>query len=484
MLKTICQAKDPKRILIANRGEIAIRIAKAIRELGHIAIGVWTEYGPDELHLEFCHEWVKLEGSNNKETYLNQEQWMSIIKEHQVDMVHPGYGLLSENHEFAFKVRDVGVTFIGPSPEVIKILGDKAASKQIAKEANVPTIPGSPSEVKTLDEATHFAKEIGFPILLKATAGGGGRGIRICNNVEDVETYYELTKREALKAFGYDGLLVEKYITGPKHIEVQVLGDHKGNVFHFFERECSVQRKHQKIVEEAPSPFIGKDEKLRQAMCETAVNLAKSVHYQSAGTVEFIMDDQKNFYFLEMNTRIQVEHPITEEITGFDLLKGMIQVALAEDLPIKSQKDIQKIGHAIECRICVEDPVTMRPTLGHVTALETQFPQGARFDHCLYPSMEVSPDFDSMVGKLITKGFTREDALHKMEMALQGLFIEGIRVNKELHLEIINHPKFLDGSYTTKFMDEEKVNEKISTDFHLISACTRISLLETEKMGL
>lgn len=450
-----------KRILVCNRGEIAIRVAKAIRELGHIAIGFWTDNETSPAHLEFCDEWLHLRGNNNTETYLNIDQIAHIIKEHNIDAVHPGYGFLSENTLFSKKLEEMKVTFIGPHADAIHKMGDKAISKQMAKDAGVPVVPGSTGEVETIDEAKHIAKAIGYPVLLKAVAGGGGKGMRTCANDAELEKNFEAVRREALSSFGNPGLLVEKFIVNPHHIEVQIIADNKGNIYHCFERECSVQRRHQKIIEEAPSPFVGNDEALRKNICETAVKLAKAVNYNSAGTVEFIMGEDKSFYFLEMNTRIQVEHPITEEITGVDLVANMIKGALGEDLDFKDQKDIKINGHAIECRICVEDPVTMLPAPGLINGFETTFPQGIRFDHCIYNGLEVKPDFDPMIAKLIAYGHNRQVVIRKLKSALKGLYIEGIKTNTSLHKVILEEENFISGHYTTNYIGEISPQDKV-----------------------
>ncbi len=474
--------KQPKRILIANRGEIASRIAKSVRELGHTAVGVWTDNEINAPHLEACNEWVNLPGDNNAETYLNIPKIMQLIEEQQIDAVHPGYGFLSENAEFADAVKKKGIIFIGPDAEVIRQMGDKATSKQIAAKANVPTIPGSKSQVDSVEEALKIAGEITYPILLKAVAGGGGRGMRICHNEQDVKDQFDVVRRESLAAFGNDGLLVEKYITNPHHIEVQILGDKKGNVFHFFERECSIQRRHQKIVEEAPSPFIGENEELRLDICNTAVRLAKHVGYDSAGTVEFVMGEDKSYYFLEMNTRIQVEHCITEEITGIDLIACMIQSAFDEELNIPSQEWIKYSGHAIECRICAEDPITMLPAPGMVTGFETNFPQGIRFDNCIYPGLNVTADFDPMVGKLVAKGIIRDVAIRKMRAALKGMLLEGLKTNIPLHEVILQNDKFLAGEYSTDFIAKEEPQKDISTELDVLSIIKKLGGIEARSI--
>lgn len=450
-----------KRVLIINRGEIAIRVAKALNELGLVSVGVWTDNETEPPHLEFCQEWVHLAGSNNKDTYLNIPSIMKLIDDYKIDAVHPGYGFLSENGEFSKALAAKGIIFIGPNPTAVYKMGDKAISKTVAKEAGVPVVPGSTGEVPTAEEAIKIANEIGYPVLLKAVAGGGGKGMRPCANEKEVRDNFPAVQREALSSFGNAGLLVEKYVLNPHHIEVQILGDKKGNVYHVFERECSVQRRHQKIIEEAPSPFIGTDEKVRRDICETAVKLGRAVGYDSAGTVEFIMGEDKKFYFLEMNTRIQVEHPITEEITGVDLVANMIKAAFSEPLDFNSQDDIKIQGHAIECRICAEDPVSMLPAPGKIVGFETTFPQGIRFDHCIFPKFVITPDFDPMIGKLIAKGLTRDVAIRKVRAALDGLVIEGIKTNIALHKIILDETVFKKGNYSTHYIGSVKPQEQV-----------------------
>lgn len=475
---------ERKRILICNRGEIAIRIAKACRELGHTAVGIWTDNEPNAKHLEFCDEWVHLKGKTNTETYLNIDALISLCKEHKIDAVHPGYGFLSERTEFAEALHKNKIVFIGPNPEAVKLMGDKATSKVLAKKVGVPVIPGSAEAVPTVDGAIKIAQEIGYPVLLKAVAGGGGRGQRICNTDKEINDNFEAVQRESQSAFGNGDLLVEKLVLNPHHIEVQILGDKKGNVYHFFERECSVQRRNQKIIEEAPSPFIGEDEKLRQEICMTAVKLAKAVNYDSAGTVEFIMGADRKFYFLEMNTRIQVEHPITEEITGVDLIICMIQAAFGEDIGIPNQEWIKRSGHAIECRICAEDPITMLPAPGLVTGFDTNFPQGIRFDHCIYKNLDVTPDFDPMVGKLISKGIMRDIAIRKMRAALRGLYVEGLKTNIPLHKVIMEDPAFIEGQYTTNYIKEHKPQERVDTTRKYSRFYKMLAGIEAKRMGM
>lgn len=472
-----------KRVLIINRGEIAIRVAKALNELGLVSVGVWTDNETEPPHLEYCQEWVHLPGNNNKETYLDIPKIMKLIDEHKIDGVHPGYGFLSENREFSEALAKKGVTFIGPNPIAVYKMGAKDISKQIAKEAGVPVVPGSTGEVETVEEAIKIGNEIGYPVLLKAVAGGGGKGMRPCYNEKDVKDNFPAVQREALSSFGYAGLLVEKYILNPHHIEVQILADKKGNVYHLFERECSIQRRHQKIIEEAPSPFIGTDEAVRKSVCDTAVLCAKAVGYDSAGTVEFIMGEDKKFYFLEMNTRIQVEHPITEEITGVDLVANMIKAAFNEPLDFRSQEDVHIQGHAIELRICAEDPITMLPAPGKIVGFETTFPQGIRFDHCIYPKFTITPDFDPMIGKLIARGYNREVALRKVTNALDGLVIEGIKTNIALHKVILREENFKKGKYSTNYIGTVKPQEKVAIKENIEAFMVKIAAIEMNQAG-
>ncbi len=471
-----------KRILICNRGEIAIRVARAVKELGHIAVGFWTDNELEPPHLEYCDVWLHLEGNNNTETYLNMDQILKLIKENDIDAVHPGYGFLSENTNFAKKLEDAGVIFIGPNSFAIEKMGDKAISKQMAQEAGVPVVPGSTGEIADAKEALKIANDIGFPVLLKAVAGGGGKGMRICNSADELDKNFEAVRREAASSFGNPGVLVEKFIVNPHHIEVQIIADKKGNIFHCYERECSVQRRHQKIIEEAPSPFIGEDTALREEICETAIKLAQAVNYDSAGTVEFIMGEDKSFYFLEMNTRIQVEHPITEEITGIDLVANMIKAALGEELDFNSQSEISINGHAIECRICAEDPVTMLPAPGKIAGFDFTSLQGMRFDHCIYPGFEVKPDFDPMIGKLILKGSKREVAIRKVRESLKHLYIDGIKTNTPLHRVIFEEENFVAGKYTTNYISEIKPQENVLSLLEESELFTKAIALEIEGM--
>ena len=477
------ETTERRRILIANRGEIAIRIAKSCRELGHRSIGLYTDNEINAPHLQYCDEWIPLSGVSNKETYLNGKKLVALAVDHHIDGVHPGYGFLSENAEFVEALNREGIVFIGPHKRAIEIMGDKAVSKQLAQKIGIPTIPGTAGAVASVEEALGVAKEIGYPVLLKAVAGGGGRGMRPCRDQEDIRRQFEAVGREALSSFGNGDLLVEKLIPNPRHIEVQVLADKKGNVYHLFERECSIQRRHQKIIEEAPSPFIGEDESLRERLCQTAVKVAMAVEYDSAGTVEFIMGEDKKFYFLEMNTRVQVEHPITEEITGIDIIVCMIQAAFGEELGVPNQKWFKRTGHAIECRICAEDPITMLPSPGRVTGFETNFPQGIRFDHSLYRGLRVTDNFDSMVGKLVAKGIIRSVAIRKIRSALKGLYIEGLKTNIPLLKAILQDRDFIEGVYTTNYIAENKPQKKINTAMDYDKLYVKLAGIETRQLA-
>jgi acetyl/propionyl-CoA carboxylase alpha subunit len=452
-----------KRVLIVNRGEIAIRIAKALRELECTSIGLWTDSEPEAAHLAHCDEWVHLKGQSHQETFLNIQQIIRICRDHQIDGVHPGYGFLAENAEFVDQLNEAGLVFIGPHKQAIVEMGDKAESKKIALAAGVPVVPGSEGEIETAKEAIEIAEQIKYPVLLKAVAGGGGKGMRKCYSAEEVQGAFDAVRREAASSFGNDGVLIEKFIENPHHIEVQILADKKGNTFHLFERECSIQRRHQKIIEEAPSPFIGVDEALRADICETAIKLARHVNYDSAGTVEFIMGADREFYFLEMNTRVQVEHPITEEITGVDIVANMVKAAFGEPLDIQEQNQIRIQGHAIECRICSEDPVTMLPAPGKVVAFDHIELNGIRFDHCLYNGCEIRPDFDPMVGKLVAKGFNRPIAIEKLKAFLRQFHLQGVKNNIDLHYALLEDEVFLSGDYTTHYL--ETINKEGYIDF-------------------
>lgn len=441
-----------KKILIANRGEIAIRITRACRELGILSVAVFSDADRDSLHVFLADEAYHIGPSPSKESYLNFRKILEVAKQAKVDAIHPGYGFLSENSVFARACKEAGITFIGPTPENMESMGDKLSAKALMKKAGVPLVPGSDGGVETIEEAIAVTKKIGLPIMIKATAGGGGKGMRVVRHENELESAFRACRSEGQNYFANPTVYIEKFINDPKHIEIQVFGDTHGNVVHLFERECSVQRRHQKIIEESPSPSVPNE--VRMKLGETAVRAAKSISYLGAGTIEFIFDNQtKEFFFMEMNTRLQVEHPITEIVTGVDLVKEQIWVAKGKPLSFK-QSDIKQTGHAIEARICAEDPVTYKPSPGVIRAC--RHPQGPflRIDSYAYPGYEVPIYYDPMIAKVITWGETREEAIDRMGRALSEFVLTGIKSNIALHKTVLKHPKFLDGSYTTQFIEK------------------------------
>ena len=441
-----------KRVLIANRGEIAIRITRACRELGIHSVAVFSDADRESLHVNLADEAYNIGPAPSKESYLNIERIIEVCKSAKIDAVHPGYGFLSENTNFARALSKNGITFIGPTPENIEAMGDKLSAKALMKKANVPIVPGSDGAVETVEAATAVIKQIGLPVIIKASAGGGGKGMRVVRVESEIESAFRACRSEGMNYFSDSTVYIEKFINDPKHIEIQVFGDTHGNVVHLFERECSVQRRHQKIIEESPSPSVPND--VRNKMGDTAVRAAKSINYIGAGTIEFIFDNQtKEFFFMEMNTRLQVEHPITELVTGVDLVKEQIWVAKGKKLSFK-QEDIKQTCHAIEARICAEDPVTYKPSPGKIRAC--RHPQGPflRIDSYAYPGYEVPIYYDPMIAKVITWGDSREEAIDRMQRALTEFVLTGIKTNIVLHKTILKHPKFLDGSYTTQFIEK------------------------------
>ncbi len=441
------------KLLIANRGEIAVRIIRAARELGIIPVVVYSEADKDSLPVKIADQSICIGPPPATESYLYYQNILSAAITVSADAIHPGYGFLAENPAFAEACRALNIKFVGPNPLAIRKLGDKATAKKIVKEAGVPVVPGSDGVIKTYEEAIEIAKDIGFPIIIKASAGGGGRGMRIVYREEDLENAFNFAATEAQQAFGDSSVYIEKYIANPKHIEIQILADKHGNVVHLFERDCSVQRRHQKLIEEAPSFVL--DEETRQKMGEAAVKAAKAANYDSAGTVEFLYNlETKEFYFIEMNTRIQVEHPITEEITGIDLIKQQIKIAEGEPLEIK-QEDIKKYGHCIECRINAEDPSNnFTPTPGKITQFIVPGGPGVRIDSGVYPGYTIPPYYDSMVAKLIVWGKNRKEAISRMKRALREFIVEGIKTTIPFHQEVFRNSTFLSGQYTTHFVDK------------------------------
>lgn len=446
------EAPPFKKILIANRGEIAIRITRACRELGIASVAVFSDADRDSLHVFLADEAYHIGPSPSKESYLNYQKIIEVAKQAGVDAVHPGYGFLSENTHFAAACKEAGITFIGPTPENINAMGDKLSAKALMKKAGVPTVPGSDGGVENVEEAKAIAEKIGLPIIIKASAGGGGKGMRIVREFDELESAFRACRSEGQNYFADPTVYIEKFINDPKHIEIQIFGDTHGNVVHLFERECSVQRRHQKIIEESPSPSVPPEVRLK--MGEASVNAGKMIKYVGAGTIEFIFDNKtKEFYFMEMNTRLQVEHPITEIVTGYDLVKEQIFVAAGKPLSFE-QKDIVQKGHAIEARICAEDPVTYKPHPGLIRAC--RHPQGPflRVDSYAYPGYEVPIYYDPMIAKVITWGENRDEAIDRMQRALTEFVLTGIKTNIVLHKTILNHPKFREGSYTTQFIEK------------------------------
>jgi acetyl-CoA carboxylase, biotin carboxylase subunit len=439
-----------KKILIANRGEIALRIIRTCREMGIKTVAVYSKADADSLHVRFADEAVCIGPNPSSESYLRIPNIIAAAEITNADAIHPGYGFLSENSKFSKICQENNIKFIGALPEQIDGMGDKASAKQTMLDAGVPCIPGSKGLLKDLADAKKTANEIVFPIIMKATAGGGGKGMRICRNEAEVETAWSSARQEAKAAFGNDGMYMEKYIEEPRHIEIQIAGDQFGKACHLSERDCSVQRRHQKLVEETPSPFMTKE--LRKKMGEAAIKAAKAVKYEGVGTVEFLVDKHKNFYFMEMNTRIQVEHTITEEVINYDLIKEQIKIAAG--MPI-SGKNYEPVGHAIQCRINAEDPLNdFRPSPGKITEYHSPGGHGIRIDTHVYAGYTIPPYYDSMIAKLITVAQTREEAITKMERALGEYIIEGVKTTIPFHQLLMKQPKFRDGKITTKFLEE------------------------------
>ena len=444
--------KKIKKILIANRGEIALRIIRTCREMGIQTVAVYSDADADSLHVRFADEAVCIGPGQSKESYLNIPRIIAAAEITNADAVHPGYGFLAENAEFSDICKESKLIFIGPDAAMINAMGNKSFAKETMRAAGVPVVPGSGGVVETVEEAKKLAEEIGVPIMIKASAGGGGKGMRIVKSLDEVEKAFQTASSEAEIAFGNGDVYIEKFVENPRHVEIQVLGDKFGNIIHLGERDCSVQRRHQKLIEESPSPIV--DEDLRQRMGEAAILGAKSVNYLGAGTVEFLVDKNKDFYFMEMNTRIQVEHPVTEEITGFDLIQAQIKVADGEEIKLKK---VKFKGHSIECRINAEDPDNgFRPSPGIVTAFHVPGGHGVRVDTHCYSGYRIPPFYDSMIGKLIVVGKDRDEAVRKMSRALDEFIIEGVKTTIPFHQKIMSNKKFLSNNYDTSFI--EKMN--------------------------
>ena len=439
------------KILVANRGEIAVRIIRACKEMNIKTVAVYSEIDKDSLHTRLADEAICIGPAPSNKSYLSFKNIIEAANITGSDSIHPGFGFLSENSQFARICKESNIKFIGPSYKVIELMGNKSNAKELMKKAGVPTVPGSEGSIKGIKDAFEVAKKIGYPVMLKAAAGGGGKGIRIVNNERELESNYNIVKQEAKISFNDDEIYMEKFIENPRHVEIQILADEHGNVIHLGERDCTVQRRHQKVVEETPSTAI--DEKLRNKMGEAAIKAAKAAGYTSCGTVEFLVDKHKNFYFMEMNTRIQVEHPITEERTRIDIVKNQIKIAAGEELKIK-QKEIEFKGHAIECRINAENPSkNFRPCPGTITGLNLPGGKGIRIDSAIYEGYTIPPTYDSMIAKIIAYGANRNEAISKMKRALEETVIEGIDTNIDFLLEIIKNKNFIRGDYDTSFIE-------------------------------
>jgi len=439
-----------KKILIANRGEIALRIISACRELEIKTVAIYSESDRDALHVRYADEDVCVGPYPSAASYLNISAIVSAAEITEADAIHPGYGFLSENAYFAEILQDCHISFIGPSPDAMRRMGDKSLARRTVAAAGVPTVPGSPGSVESVDEALAFARKAGYPVILKASAGGGGRGMRVARDERELSGAYDTARAEAEKAFANSDVYLEKYLEAPRHIEFQIFGDTHGNVQHLGERECSIQRRHQKLIEEAPSAALTPE--LRRQMGSAAVAAAKAVNYTNAGTIEFLLDSQDRFYFMEMNTRLQVEHPVTEEVTGIDMVKEQIAVAAGEPLSFAGRELVPR-GHAIEFRVNAEDPVTFAPSPGRLTAFHPPGGLGVRVDTAAYHGYVIPPHYDSLIAKLIVRGRDRNEAMSRARRALDLFVIEGIKTTIPMHRRILDDPDFRDGRLSTRFME-------------------------------
>lgn len=441
------------KILIANRGEIAVRIIRACKEMNIKTVAVYSEIDKDALHTRLADEAICIGPAQANKSYLNIKNIIQAAYITKADSIHSGFGFLSENSKFAQICEESNIKFIGPKSEIIELLGNKSNAKEMMKKAGVPVIPGSDGSVKGLKDALEIAKKIGYPVMLKAAAGGGGKGIRVANTAEELKKEYEVVKQEAKNSFNDDEIYIEKFIENPRHVEIQIVADEHGNVIHLGERDCTIQRNHQKVIEETPSTAI--DEKTRNKMGNAAIKAAKTAGYTSLGTVEFLVDKNNNFYFMEMNTRIQVEHPITEMRTGIDLVKTQIKIATGEELKIK-QKDVEFKGHSIECRLNAENPSKkFMPCPGLIRGLHFPGGNGVRIDSAIYEGYTIPSNYDSMIAKLITFGVSRNEAISKMKRVLEELVVEGIQTNQDFLFEIIKNPNFIRGNFDTSFIEKE-----------------------------
>jgi len=441
-----------RKVLIANRGEIALRVIRACRELGVQTVAVYSEADRESLHVRFADDDVCIGPPPGRESYLNIPRLIAAAEITGADAIHPGYGFLAENAEFAETCAASNITFIGPTAEQIRVMGDKAAARKAMSDVGVPIVPGTPGPVEDADEALGFAEQIGFPVIIKAAAGGGGKGMRVANDADDFARSFHLARSEALSAFGNGDVYVEKYLARPRHVEFQILGDSHGNVIHLGERDCSVQRRHQKLVEEAPCPVMTPE--LRAAMGEAAVRGAKAIDYVGAGTIEMLLNEDRSFYFMEMNTRIQVEHPVTEMLTGVDLVKEQIRVAAG--LPMRVTELPPLRGHVIECRVNAEDPArNFQPSPGHISTYHPPGGPGVRIDSHVYAGYTVPPYYDSLIAKLIVQGSDREEALTRMRLALESFVVEGVQTTMPFLARVMQHPQFRAGDVDTKWLERE-----------------------------
>lgn len=462
-----------QKILIANRGEIALRIMRSAREMGIKTVAVFSEADRNALFVRYADEAVCLGPPPSNQSYLLGDKIIDICQELKVDGIHPGYGFLSENADFARKVRTAGITFIGPSPESMDLMGDKLSAKATAKKYKVPMVPGSEGAINDLEEAIRVAKEVGFPLLIKASAGGGGKGMRLVEREQDIEEQMKLAVSEAISAFGNGAVFIERYATGPRHIEIQLLADNHGNCVYLFERECSIQRRHQKLIEEAPSSVLTPE--LRERMGKCAVDVAKACNYSGAGTVEFLLDDKMNFYFLEMNTRLQVEHPVSEMITGLDLVKEQIKVARNEKLSF-SQEDLSINGHSIEVRVCAEDPMNnFLPDIGRLVIYKTPAGPGVRVDDGFEEGMDIPIYYDPMISKLIVHGKDRREAIHKMLRAIDDYKIVGVETTLEFCKFVLKHDAFVSGKFDTGFIKDHFKPEMLQANADDLAAIAALA---------
>lgn len=478
-----------KKILIANRGEIAVRLIRACKEMGIISVAVYTDADKTSLHARLADEAYYIGESDPSKSYLHVGKIINIALEAKADAIHPGYGFLSENAEFITEIESKNIVFIGPSPHSVLLMGNKTAARKLMKKHGVPIVPGTTTPIKDANELKKTANEIGFPVLLKAAAGGGGKGMKLVQSESELISSFESATREAKKSFGNDAVYIEKYIASPKHIEVQIIADKHGNYLHLFERECSVQRRHQKIIEEAPSTFI--DENTRQKITEAAINAAKACDYYNAGTIEFLMDKNKNFYFLEMNTRLQVEHPITELITGIDIVHNQIRIANGEPLAF-TQDEIKIQGHAIECRVYAENPdENFLPEIGTIDYHRLPAGPGVRVDEGVALASNVTPNYDPLLTKISVSAKTRKKAIDKMKVALASYRLSGVQTNIQAMLWVLQNQKFIDGSYSITLLQDEfipllpdKWKAHISDNIADVASLFSTLLREKEKKSL